>query len=94
MKNFGDFFKPKKATMPPDEPPAVIEKKADTGNSFNFPLAVAGAAAVALGGLALFGTQPNVKTITGSGDLQDVYGRNGRSDPVVEYIGQAAKRFQ
>jgi len=94
MRNFGDFFNPKKVTGQPQqlvEPPVLIEEKADVGNSFNFPLAVAGAAAVALGGLALFGTPPNVKTISGSGDLQDVSGRSGR---IIKQIQIASNKFK
>ena len=91
FKNFGgktfSFLRP--------DPDRLTEKKgeAEVGPKQNYlPMMVAGAAAVALGGLALFGTQPSVALVNSAQNELVYQERNGRQ--VLDAIERVAETFE
>ena len=89
LKRIGGFWKPSKS----DDSNKLAEKRGEaeaTGRQSYLPMMVAGAAAVALGGLALFGTSPSVATVAKD---ELIYQRK-RSNEVYRSLESARKLYE
>ena len=93
FKSFGEnFLKSGKNGSGGVETNRLAEKKGDVDGSSkqNFlPMMVAGAAAVALGGLALFGTQPSVATVNSAKNELVYQDRSGRAEKILDALSEA-----
>ena len=97
FKSFGENFLKSGKTGSGVETNRLAEKKGDVDGSSkqNFlPMMVAGAAAVALGGLALFGTQPSVATVNSAKNELVYQDRSGRSEKILESLSEANEIYE
>ena len=97
FKRIGGFLNPPSPTSSPknDDSTKISEKRGevDSTSKQNFiPIMVAGVAAVALGGLALFGTPPSVATVN-SGKDELIYQRK-RSHEVMRSLDSAKEVYE
>jgi hypothetical protein len=81
-----------------DDSNTITEKKGDAGGSKTsyLPMMLAGAAAAALGGLALFGTGPSVSTINARSldDNTPVQVDNESTTTILDSISEATKKYE
>jgi hypothetical protein len=97
FKNFGQNFLKSGKTGNGFETNRLAEKKGDvegTSKQNFLPMMVAGAAAVALGGLALFGTQPSVATVNSAKNELVYQDRSGRAEKILETLSDANDAYE
>ena len=94
VRSFKNFGGKTLAFLRPD-PDKLTEKKGDAEVGQNYlPMMVAGAAAVALGGLALFGTQPSVAVVNSAQNELVYQERYGRQRQILDAIETVADNFE